>query len=693
MKSIWATRARIIPNSATAARRQHQQRYRSITTLREHNLLIEAVTERDVVRYLGPDYQRNYKLEAIVRMVADHLIVYETMDNVFNQRRLEVYNTRSLGFDDEDRKRSALADLRDVYLRTGVVVNQPLLDSLSIDLLNQTHSSLTTSMKFINENVYHKYLNRITSTRGSGPLISVKDHGKESYRIRSLKATERMNNRLIEHLETNFFGQETNLGNNNDEQQGRSMLQSHSVEQGSSFLSGIADILMNSYALPNLKTFNLLIRQLNAYRLPVPARMVTDALLLSGLQLNNKLYNTMLKLAISTGDKSLFMKLAAVIDCNSVSISSNNQGTPLTRAYWDVFNPIKMSSYKNHDWPKPTPEDVKFGRRFFEENLVTLDEDNYASSNSNNGPQTLTKFNLNEGVFSVKLFTTLISGLVRFGWFWWVDVAIRKMTAEGFPLTLEVLTQNMQAATATKDAAKVYWTWAEMLKLPLPTGSAEIREHTARDRNGFLYNLKPFDYESFIVCTNAARAIKNSQLAAEMASFYKEVLYFKVNLSLKENKDRKKTQLPLSSSLPLRIPFFSFTGKQQHKSTPAKEDKEEGYSTDYAGVPTTTSSRNNNNNNNNKSSSSSSSSSSIGGTTNKSTFKLDRVQLPAGYKNASGIVNGGLLLWDPAQTAQQQQQADANSHRLTTSRPRDGLKRNMAPATAVTEPKRWFDNL
>ena len=58
MKSIWATRAQIIPNSATAARQQHhnhqQQRCRSIATLREHNILAEAVTERDVVRYLGP---------------------------------------------------------------------------------------------------------------------------------------------------------------------------------------------------------------------------------------------------------------------------------------------------------------------------------------------------------------------------------------------------------------------------------------------------------------------------------------------------------------------------------------------------------------------------------------------------------------------------------------------------------------
>ncbi|KAF5097384.1 hypothetical protein D0Z00_002421 [Geotrichum galactomycetum] len=234
----------------------------------------------------------------------------------------------------------------------------------------------------------------------------------------------------------------------------------------------------------------------------------------------------------------------------------------------------------------------------------------------------------------------------------------------------------MQAATATKDAAKVYWTWAQMLKLPLPAATAEIREHTARDRNGFLYNLKPFDYESFIVCTNAARAIKNPTLAAEMASFYKEVLYFKVNLSLKENKDRKKTQLPLSSSLPLRIPFFSFTGK--HKSTPTEREKEEDYSTVYADVT-------NNNNNTN--------SSSIGDTTNKPIFKLDRVQLPAGYKNASGIVNGGLLLWDPAPTTQQQ---EADGYRLTTSRPREGLKRNMAAAAAAAaapEPKRWFDNL
>lgn len=682
MKSIWATRARIIPNSATAARQQHhnhqQQRCRSIATLREHNILAEAVTERDVVRYLGPDYQRNYKLEAIVRMLADHLIVYETMDNVFNQRRLEVYSSQSVGPDDHDRKRSALAALHDVYLRTGVVVNQPLLDSLSIDLLNQTHSSLTTSMKFINESTYYKYLNRITSARGSGPLIPVKDHGRESYKIRSLKATERMNNKLIAHLETKFFGQETNLGNSNDDQDARSMVKSHSVEQGSSFLSGIADILMNSHALPNLKTFNLLIRQLNAYRLPVPARMVTDALLISDLPLNNNLYNTMLKLAISTGDKSLFMKLAAVIDCNSVSVSSSNQGTPLTSAYWDLFNPIKMSSYKNHDWPKPTPEDVKFGQRFFEENLVTLDEDSNAtssssSSSSSNTQKSVVKFNRNEGVFSVKLFTTLISGLVRFGWFWWVDVAIRKMTAEGFPLTLEVLTQNMQAATATKDAAKVYWTWAEMLKLPLPTGSAEIREHTARDRNGFLYSLKPFDYESFIVCTNAARAIKNPTLAAEMASFYKEVLYFKVNLSLKENKDRKKTHLPLLAASSLRIPFFSFTS-QQDKSAAA--EPAEGHSPVYAADEDIMATGN-------QATGSSDAAS-------KPVFKLDRVQLPAGYKNASGIVNGGLLLWDPVATAQPQADAKGRSFRLAASRQREGLKRNMA---AVPEPKRWFDNL
>lgn len=646
MKSFWAARARIIPNTVTVAQ---QQCCRNITTRYEHNLLAEAVTERDVVRYLGPDYQRNYKLEALVRMIADHLIAYETMDNTLNQRRLELYSSRSLGFDDEYRKNSALESLRDVYLHTGVVINQPLLDSLSIDLINQTHSSMTTSMKLITEDVYHKYLNRVILIPGSGPLIPVKDRGTESYRIRSLKATEKMNKRLIQYMNVNFSGREPAFFGDGKE---INIVKSSSVQQGSFFLKGIADILIDSHALPNLKTFNLLIRQLNAYRLSVPARMVTDALLFSGLQLNGILYNTMLKLAISTSDKSLFMKLAAVIDCNSVSVSSSEQGTPLTPAYWDVFNPLKMSSYKNHDWQKPTLDDVKFGCRFFEENLISIDEtrDNSSSVSS------IAKFNLNEGMFSVKLFTTLISGLVRFGWFWWVDVAIRKMTAEGFPLTLEVLTQNMQAATSTKDSAKIYWTWTEMLKLPLPSAPSEIRCHTARDRNGFVYDLKPFDYESFVVCTNAARAIKNKKLEAEIAAFYKEVLYFKVNLSLKENKDSKKT--------PLRIPFFTFTSQPKNTVITEREEEiknlESGHKSVKAGHASGV----------------------VGG---NSLFKLERVQLPAAYKNASGIMNGGSLLWDPVKKPAD----DANGYpfRLATSQPREGRK------PASLKPKRWFDNL
>lgn len=519
------------------------------------NILASNMKETELQKRMGPRIQRNVMLEAAVRMLTDHLIMYEAMDQVLNNRRLELLgenleeNTMHEETKDNIRNTDALSEY------TVLGVDESLLKTLDLDTLNRTHNQLTKNYNAINSKKFSQYLNEVLTIPNAGPRVAPyrrertmsRDGWKGSYvkiyQQERLTATAEMNKKLTLHIRDNFYAQGKRY--------------SAFRERQPNFFAGVAEILMTSGALPDLKTFNILIRQFNLYRLSVPAKIVLDALLLSGLHMNNMVYTTALKMAISTNDKEGFMQLAKVFDFNSVTVADDNK-SPLDEAFWDRFHPIKMSSYRNHDWPAQRPEDEELRGRFFS-------NPSSAAESKNTGRQ---------GMHSVKVYTTLISGMVRFGWHWWIDVAIRKMAAEGFPLTLEVLTLNMDAARDTKDAAKAWWTWNEILKLPLPTPeSTDQGEILGRDKNGFTYRMVPFDREAYLSCKEAAVAVSQPELLMQIEDYYRNyqlsqaVLQIELHQQLNAAKQPKRPVLPF-----FNLSKTSFAVPGENRSSPQTEE-------------------------------------------------------------------------------------------------------------------------
>lgn len=512
------------------------------------SILGQGIVESDLGRNLGFRRQRNVKLEASVRMLADNLILYETMDQVFNKRRLELFDYKNF-VEPATEEHSSVASAVNPNEYTVLGVNEPLLRSLDMNALNEAHNYMAKTYNAMSSKSFSHYLNEALAVSYSGPYLQPYQRNIQKssegwhgvyynvYKQERFAATAAMNKRLMMYGKDKFYTQGHNYN---------SLLQSHP-----NYLSGIAEILMTSGALPDLKTFNILIRQFNLSRLSAPARMVLDALILSELPMNNLVYNTALRLAISTGDKEGFMQLSRVFDFNSVTVADGTD-SPLDEVFWNRFHPIKMSSYRNHDWPAPRPEDEALRTRFF-------------SSASNNSTDSTSSRPGRQGMHSTQIYTTLITGMVRFGWHWWIDVAIRKMAAEGFPLTLEVLTLNMEAAADTKDAAKARWTWSEILNLPLPTPGNEgnSRQQSQeqedllhqKDKNGFKYRMVPFDKEAYLTCMRAARAVNDKALVKQIEGYYREFQVYQIQLQI-ELQQLKKSKKSVNKER-RKLPFFS----------------------------------------------------------------------------------------------------------------------------------------
>lgn len=554
-----------------------------------------SLTESDLQENLGPRIQRSVRLEAAVRMLADNLIVYESMDQVFNNRRLELLSYQNQDHSPEDQAPPPSFPITNEYTVMGI--NEDLLLSLDIDTLDLAHMHMSKSYNVMTSKTFSHYLNEVTVLSHSRAYLlpykrKVEYHEKWNglyvtmYQREQLVATAAMNEKLTKHIRHNFYKQGEAYNTPRQPQP--------------NFLSGIAEILMTSGALPDLKTFNLLIRQLNLYRLPVPARMALDALLLSDLTMNNMVYTTALRLAISTNDKEGFMRLSRVFDLNSVTVPDGID-SPLNDSFWERFHPIKMSSYRNHDWPVPGPSDEALRRRFF---TSPGDRENKLG---------------NLGKPTIKVYTTLISGMVRFGWHWWIDVTIRKMAAEGFPLTLEVLTLNMDAAAATKDAAKARWTWAEILKLPLPgPDHANQQPPLDKDLYGSPYRSMPFDKEAYLSCAKAAKAVDDMTLLMQIEDYYRafQVHQVRFQIELHEQLNKRGETKP---SKPKLIPFFSASRLSKNKkdvsATPTPPETEHNTESPVA--------------------------------TQSDLLPVHRMALSPSIKNITSILFGGALVWNP----------------------------------------------
>lgn len=139
------------------------------------------------------------------------------------------------------------------------------------------------------------------------------------------------------------------------------------------------------------------------------------------------------------------MKLAKTFDLNTVT-TPDEIPSPIDSTFRKRFNPLKMSSYVTQEWESPTEEDQSLATRFFGSDITSM-----ASYHEQN---------------TILSYIPLISGFLHFNFFGWIDLAIRKMAAEGLPLTLPVLTMNMRAAIRSKDIVKARWTWNEIVDLP-----------------------------------------------------------------------------------------------------------------------------------------------------------------------------------------------------------------------------------
>lgn len=210
-------------------------------------------------------------------------------------------------------------------------------------------------------------------------------------------------------------------------------------------------------ALPNVHTFTLLIKQLNLYHLEVPARLVLESVLLSGQPLSSELYRTFVKLAISTSDKLGLLKLINIFDLNTVT-TPDNSPSPINNAFRNRFNPLKMSSYITNEWPSPNQTDEGIREKFLSYCNVCR----------------IVQFAAFDSKLHCHYFRFCTLSLV-----FWIDLAIRKMAAEGLPLTIEILTMNMKAAIMTNDSVKALWTWDEIVDLP--TNLSQTRNLTRRE--------------------------------------------------------------------------------------------------------------------------------------------------------------------------------------------------------------------
>lgn len=604
-------------------------------------------------RNVGPKVQRNVALEAAVRMLCDHLIIYEAMDHVLNSRRLELLSETSET--KHTYEKQALDPFRDQSLNQFEVlgVNESLLKALDMETLNQAHTHMSKVYNAIGLKTFSHYLNEVLTVSHSGPqrkpYIQQKTTQKgwfgsytNVYQQDQFTAVKDMNKKLLHHLKNNFRIQGSKYGGVSDRRP--------------DFLAEIAYILMTSEALPDLKTFNMLIRQFNLYRLAVPARMAFEALLCSELPMNNMIYTSALTLAISTSDKEGFMQLAKVFDFNSIEVPDGTE-SPLNSKFWERFHPVKMSSYRNHDWPEQQPEDRKLRARFF---VSASPGEDFADMQAK------------KNMHSLKIYTTLIAGMTKFGWHWWIDVAIRKMAAEGFPLTLEVLTLNMNAARNTKDAAKARWTWNEILNLPLPTReNLESGQLVAKDKNGFAYSTVPFDHEAYLACKYAAEAVEDHAMLMHIEEYYRAYQLSQAKAQIELHQEHQKESGSGRGLFGLRKkPTSSLFGLLDPQQKQTDLDEPNSAQEQVKPSPATTSTK-------------------------------TRIALPPSVKNSTSVLFGGLLQWNPnlRNDASSMEGFEFLPEEEQLKRARPAVKQRPSAATKSRKPqvqnptRTWYEEL
>ncbi|CAN6620996.1 hypothetical protein TRVA0_008S01618 [Trichomonascus vanleenenianus] len=250
-----------------------------------------AKCERDDMNeLLGPERIRSTVIESAVRMMADHFMMYDAMDKVLLNKRLEQE------FGTIDSRSSSSSQ------------NVPALSRMNASVL----PVMGVSTKAVEENQIMAQLvgmnsELMQSVSNNSLIDEVHDQFRKRYRMQTMKGYQGYQ----ADIEGGYSQAFPNYSR--DSRNAYKHLISYLKVERPEFIRGLSHRLMVSDGLPNLDLFNSLIHQLCNHRLYRPAQIALECLLVSDLQLNPRTLSLALHIAIMTSDERLFLKLGRAV--------------------------------------------------------------------------------------------------------------------------------------------------------------------------------------------------------------------------------------------------------------------------------------------------------------------------------------------------------------------------------------------
>jgi hypothetical protein len=238
-------------------------------TLQGSNLQRLLATSSDCRHILGPRRVRSTVIEAAVRKIADHLLIFDSIDRELLNHELNAeLDTNSDSVEPKE------------YANLLVNVDRKLLNTLDKATLDKVHGH---------------FLQDFDST---APRKHLKEYIEESsylpsqYRFSNSQAAT---DRLSHYLRTSK----------------------------PELLKGLSKKLRSLESLPNLNSFHEIIIQLKNHRYSKPAQLVLDTLYATELQLSPKTLAIALDLAIANSDIDRFSVLARAMDLSEPPVNKS----------------------------------------------------------------------------------------------------------------------------------------------------------------------------------------------------------------------------------------------------------------------------------------------------------------------------------------------------------------------------------
>lgn len=341
----------------------------------------------------------------------------------------------------------------------------------------------------------------------SGPSssnMSEISHGKEENLVQYLNSMDD-ETAINKKLSSTFFGeadQTARLSVNDyiELQAGSRALryQSHNANSASAtlykylgtyhndMLKGVGDKLISSEGIPNLKTFNYLLRRLINFQHTKPAQLALDCLILSEIPLSPQTWSIGIKVAIANGSMVDFLKLARLVD---LSQTANR-----ALADWKSGTLEEISTNKPILWMPFENGDKQLRQRFFSSD------------------------HLYEG--GMPLFNVLIEGFYRFRLHSHLDTVLRYIMNNDMLLNPAILTLNFRAAATSRDTTRATWTW-QRTKMLLSVDPGLVDRHLIK------------------AASSTAQRLRLKDLIEEIGSISQDMPKYSVKKSI----DTRKSQL------------------------------------------------------------------------------------------------------------------------------------------------------